>query len=73
MTADQHIEGIKSALHDVEQAQEAARIATKRARKATALLHARLVAAAVEFKDAYGHDSDVMTAAVAPKTKPQED
>lgn len=73
MTADEHIAGIQSAMGELEQAQKAERKAAKKSRQMAALLHARLAAAAVAYRDTHGHDSAVMVAAVAPKTPPQED
>lgn len=71
MTPDQHIAAIQSAMQEVEQAQTIARKAIKRAREATAVLHARLSAAAVEYRDTHGHDSAIVAAAVAPKERPE--
>lgn len=73
MTADDHIEAIRAALADVESAQTEEKRAMKKTRRATALLHARLSAAAVEYRDTHGHNSDVIAAAVLPKDPPDED
>lgn len=73
MTTDQHIAGIQSVMQEVEQAQTIARKAMRRAKEATAVLHARLSAAAVEYRDTHGHNSDVMAAAVLPKNPPDQD
>ena len=71
MTPDQHIAAIQSAILEVEQAQAIARKANKRAREATAILHARLADAAVAYRDMHGNDTPVMAAAVAPKERPE--
>ncbi|WP_303763842.1 hypothetical protein [Sphingobium yanoikuyae] len=66
MTADEHIATITAGIEEVERL-------TRKARKAAVALHATLQAAAIDFKATYGHDSEAMTAAVAPKTPPKED
>ena len=64
MKADDHIIAVREALLNVENKQ-------KEAQRAVVHLHATLARAGEFYQNEHGHDSPVMTAAVAPKTRPE--
>lgn len=61
--ADQHILAVREALLNVENKQ-------RELRRATHHLHETLARAGEFYRAEHGHDTPVMTAAVAPKERP---